>query len=86
MRLLPLAAMLVVPALVFGQRPGRDRQPSLDGIWNSATTTPIERPVALKDKTVLYAGGSGTVGSRDGETERGPSAGAGARGSRHRHL
>jgi len=27
-----------------------EAQPSLEGIWNSATATPLERPAALKDK------------------------------------
>jgi hypothetical protein len=42
-----IAIVLVVPALVSGQG---SRRPSLEGVWNSATTTPIERPAELKDK------------------------------------
>jgi hypothetical protein len=38
----------VVPALVTGQ-PGA-RRPNLEGVWNSATATPLERPPELKDK------------------------------------
>ena len=41
------AVLLVLPALVAGQRNSR---PNLEGTWNSATTTPIERPPHLKDK------------------------------------
>src|SRR5436190_9076718 len=41
------AALIAVPAIVAGQTGGR---PNLDGIWNSATTTPLERPAQLKDK------------------------------------
>lgn len=49
--LLRLFALLVVaPVLVAGQRGNLDRRPSFEGIWNSATATPLERPVALKDK------------------------------------
>jgi hypothetical protein len=49
--LLPLAAaLLVVPVLVSGQRASRDGHPNFDGIWNSATATPIERPPQFKDK------------------------------------
>jgi hypothetical protein len=46
--LLPVAAALtVIPTLVSGQRANR---PDFDGIWNSATVTPLERPKELKDK------------------------------------
>jgi hypothetical protein len=41
------AVMLVLPALVAGQRNDR---PTFEGTWNSATTTPIERPSQLKNK------------------------------------
>lgn len=40
-------------AQVSGQRAvGQDR-PALDGVWNSATATPLERPAALKDTAVF---------------------------------
>ena len=32
------------------QRAKADARPNFDGIWNSATTTPLERPPQLKDK------------------------------------
>jgi hypothetical protein len=49
MLLLRLAAALVVaPAMVLGQT-GR-AGPDFDGIWNSATPTPLERPAQFKDK------------------------------------
>jgi hypothetical protein len=41
------AVLVIVPAFVAGQPAGR---PNFEGIWNSATTTPIERPASLKDK------------------------------------
>lgn len=48
--LLPIAATLVLAStLVSGQRAGSSR-PNFDGIWNSATATPLERPRELKDK------------------------------------
>ena len=51
MRALPLiAALVVVPVLLSGQRASRDGRPNFEGTWNSATTTPIERPAELKDK------------------------------------
>jgi hypothetical protein len=42
-----LAAITVVPVVVAGQGVKR---PNLEGIWNSATATPLERPAQLKDK------------------------------------
>ena len=48
---LRVAALLIaVPAIVFGQAGSRARHPDLEGLWNSATTTPLERPAQLKDK------------------------------------
>jgi hypothetical protein len=44
------AAFAVVPALAAGQNAGRAVVPDFEGIWNSATATPLERPRALKDK------------------------------------
>jgi hypothetical protein len=45
--LLPLlAALAAAPTLVSGQSAGRN----LDGMWNSATVTPLERPRELRDK------------------------------------
>jgi hypothetical protein len=44
------ALLTMVPALVAGQRAIDDRRPSFEGIWNSATATPLERPRELKDK------------------------------------
>jgi hypothetical protein len=41
--------VLALHALVSGQR-GRDRRADFEGVWNSATATPIERPPELKDK------------------------------------
>jgi len=47
----PLAAVLAVgAAFVSGQGTGRDGHPDFEGIWNSATATPLERPRELKDK------------------------------------
>jgi hypothetical protein len=47
----PLVAVLaLLPALVLGQADTRAQRPNLEGIWNSATATPLERPRELKDK------------------------------------
>ena len=54
--LLRLAAVLVmVPTFVSGQRANGDRRPNFEGIWNSATATPLERPRQLKDKPFFTA-------------------------------
>ena len=48
--LIRLAAVLIaMPTLVAGQ-PGANQRPNFEGIWNSATTTPLERPRDLQDK------------------------------------
>jgi len=44
-----MAALALVPAIVSSQA-ARDARPNLEGIWNSATATPLERPRQLKDK------------------------------------
>src|SRR5262245_16247648 len=50
--LLPvLCAVAAMPALVSGQSAGRN----LDGTWNSATATPLERPRDLRDKPFFTA-------------------------------
>jgi len=45
-----LAALSLLPALVAGQRVGRNGHRAFEGIWNSATVTPLERPRQLQDK------------------------------------
>jgi len=44
-----LAALSAVPTLVSGQS-ARSGHAGFEGIWNSATATPLERPRQLKDK------------------------------------
>jgi len=44
-----MALIASLPALTSGQL-RRAARPSLEGTWNSATVTPLERPAALKDK------------------------------------
>jgi hypothetical protein len=44
------ALLTLIPTLVSGQRGTGNQRPNFEGIWNSATTTPIERPRELKDK------------------------------------
>ncbi|MCU1381942.1 MAG: hypothetical protein JWL71_639 [Acidobacteria bacterium] len=45
-----LAPLMLLPALVAGQSARRDAHAAFDGIWNSATATPLERPRELSDK------------------------------------
>lgn len=47
MRVRLLLAMVLVPSVISGQALKR---PNLEGVWNSATATPLERPAHLKDK------------------------------------
>jgi hypothetical protein len=44
------AVLIVIPTFVSGQRPSRADHPNFEGIWNSASATPLERPAELKDK------------------------------------
>jgi hypothetical protein len=48
--LLSLAAVCLVRTFASGPAATADAHPGFDGIWNSATATPLERPVQLKDK------------------------------------
>jgi hypothetical protein len=48
--LLIVAALSVVSPFAAGQGAKPAVRPNFDGIWNSATATPLERPVQLKDK------------------------------------
>ena len=45
-----LAALCLLPAFAAGRGTAQGAHPGFDGIWNSATTTPLERPLQLKDK------------------------------------
>lgn len=47
MRVRLLLAMVLVPSVISGQALKR---PNLEGVWNSATATPLELPAHLKDK------------------------------------
>lgn len=48
-KILPtIVALSFVPMLLSGQ--GREAHAGFEGIWNSATATPLERPRELKDK------------------------------------
>ena len=48
--MLLLAALNLVRPIAAGQGTNHSAHPGFDGIWNSATATPLERPLQLKDK------------------------------------
>jgi hypothetical protein len=45
-----LAVLLLSITAVMEAQPRSAKRPNLEGIWNSATATPLERPASLKDK------------------------------------
>jgi hypothetical protein len=45
-----VTALCLAGAFAAGPAAGPEAHPGFDGIWNSATATPLERPVQLKDK------------------------------------
>jgi hypothetical protein len=49
------AALNLTSTFVSGQRAARDVGQRFEGIWNSATATPLERPRQLKDKPFFTA-------------------------------
>ncbi len=49
--LFPLATVVTLASIFLsGQNAGRGGHPDFEGIWNSATATPLERPAGLEDK------------------------------------
>jgi hypothetical protein len=48
-----VAALMAGSTLAVGQHAAREPRQAFEGIWNSATATPIERPAALKDKAIF---------------------------------
>lgn len=57
-----------------------DPMPSFEGIWNSATATPLERPVELKDKPFFTAEEADAWERRTAERNSDPAPGAPSRG------
>jgi hypothetical protein len=45
-----VAVLWLVPVTIAAQATKPGTRPNFDGIWNSGTATPLERPVQLKDK------------------------------------
>jgi hypothetical protein len=55
MRFVSIVALVALPVVLTGQGSRPSNRPDLSGIWNSATTTPLERPAHLKDKPFFTA-------------------------------
>jgi hypothetical protein len=58
--LVPLTMLIAItiaftPIVIAGQGTRPATRPNFDGIWNSATATPIERPAELKNKPFFTA-------------------------------
>jgi len=51
----PVAAITMLPLWASGQRAVRNPQTGFEGVWNSATATPLERPRQFKDKPFFTA-------------------------------
>ena len=83
--LIRLAAVLIaIPTLVSGQRGTGNQRPNFEGIWNSATATPLERPRELKDKA-FFTPEEAAKWARVFRAQSGACARAGPL-RRHRHL
>jgi hypothetical protein len=53
---LAVAAAATIPIVLAAQSPSRSQRPNLEGTWNSATVTPIERPAQLRDQPYFSKG------------------------------
>src|SRR5919201_1365877 len=59
-----LAILSIVPAFVAGQRVDRNFSHNFEGIWNSGTATPLERPRELENKA-FFTPAEAAVWERD---------------------
>jgi len=76
-----LAALSVIGASAAAQRPAVVARPGFDGIWNSATATPIERPAALKDKAFFTSAEAAEWEGQVAESNQEPSPRTVSRGT-----
>lgn len=76
-----LAAALTVPAMLSGQRASRSRHPDFEGIWNSGTATPLERPPELRDKPFFTPAEAAQWERQFVERNEDPAPGATTRGT-----
>jgi len=75
------AALAVVPPLVSGQRANGTGRPNLEGLWNSGTATPLERPRELKDTPFFTPGEAAQWERQFAERNEDPAPGAATRGT-----
>ena len=76
--LLVLVTLNLVQLLASGQGVSPVARPNFDGIWNSATATPLERPSQLKDKAFFTPDEAAAWERRVAESNQEPSSDAAA--------
>jgi hypothetical protein len=74
-----LTALCLLGTLTTGQTGARTSPPNFDGIWNSGTATPLERPPALKDKAFFTAEEAAEWERQTAQRNQDPSPDAAAR-------
>ncbi|MEQ1913077.1 MAG: hypothetical protein ABMA15_29960 [Vicinamibacterales bacterium] len=77
--LLVLVTLNLVQALVSGQAARPAERPNFEGVWNSATATPLERPSQLKDKPFFTPEEAAAWERRVAESNQEPSPDAAAK-------
>jgi hypothetical protein len=81
----PWAALAVLllasPAMLPGQGAPPTARPNLEGIWNSGTATPLERPADLKDKPFFTAEEAARYEQQIAERNAEPAPGSPQRGT-----
>lgn len=71
-----LLALILGSTLAAGQRPAGDARQAFEGIWNSATVTPLERPASLKDTAIFTPAEAAEYERQVGARNEEPPAGA----------
>ncbi len=69
-------ALAVLPAGASGQQASRDARPDFEGIWNSSTATPLQRPRELSDQPFFTPDEAAEWERRFIERNREPPSGA----------
>ena len=81
-----LAALNLVRPFAAGLGTNADAHPGFDGIWNSATVTPLERPLQLKDKPFFTPEEAAEWEREVADSNQEPSPEAASKKHRHGHL
>jgi hypothetical protein len=76
-----VALLALMPTLISGQRGAIGQRPNFEGIWNSATATPLERPRELKDKAFFTPEEAAKFGRDYFERNQDPAPGAARSGT-----